>query len=241
MTRPDDHSPAPSEGDRTSVTNEVGDGSGSAPADTDAQRFVQKTISESGTEAQQVNPLASGSVSVGSMLGPYQIVRKVGQGGMGAVYEARHTKLKKTVAVKVLPPEMMKSPVLITRFEREIEAVGALDHPNIVRAMDAGEFHGTHFLVMEYVDGSDLSVLVNRTTWLQSSGTTLARSMREPTCIRSVARCSDGKSSVCGRGFQAVCDALDASVMCLTRAHVEGPILDLLGTCQRSCQPAFLD
>ena len=78
MTRPDDHSPAPSEGDRPSVTNEVGDGSGSAPADTDAQRFVQKTISESGTEAQQVNPLASGSVSVGSMLGPYQIVRKVG-------------------------------------------------------------------------------------------------------------------------------------------------------------------
>ena len=79
---------------------------------------------------------------------------------MGAVYEARHTKLKKTVAVKVLPPEMMKSPVLITRFEREMEAVGALDHPNIVRAMDAGEFHGTHFLVMEYVEGSDLSVLV---------------------------------------------------------------------------------
>ena len=129
-------------------------------ADTDAQTFVQKTISESGTEGQQVNPLASGAVSVGSMLGPYQIVRKLGQGGMGAVYEARHTKLKKTVAVKVLPPEMMKSPVLITRFEREMEAVGALDHPNIVRAMDAGEFHGTHFLVMEYVEGSDLSVLV---------------------------------------------------------------------------------
>ena len=130
-------------------------------SDTNAQTFVQKTISESGMEGQQTNPLLMlGSVSVGSMLGPYQIVRKLGQGGMGAVYEARHTKLKKTVAVKVLPPEMMKSPVLITRFEREMEAVGALDHPNIVRAMDAGEFHGTHFLVMEYVEGSDLSVLV---------------------------------------------------------------------------------
>ena len=79
---------------------------------------------------------------------------------MGAVYEARHTKLKKTVAVKVLPPEMMTSPAMIARFEREMEAVGALDHPNIVRAMDAGEFHGTHFLVMEYVAGTDLPVLV---------------------------------------------------------------------------------
>jgi formylglycine-generating enzyme required for sulfatase activity len=54
----------------------------------------------------------------------------------------------------------MRSSVLVARFEREMEAVGALDHPHIVRAMDAGEFGGTHFLVMEYVEGSDLSALV---------------------------------------------------------------------------------
>ena len=79
---------------------------------------------------------------------------------MGAVFEAQHTKLKKTVAVKVLPLKLSQSALLISRFEREMEAVGKLDHPHIVRAMDAGEFQGTHFLVMEYVEGRDLSVLV---------------------------------------------------------------------------------
>lgn len=132
-------------------------------AETDAHTFVNKTMSESGTELSQLDALRNSSKTMGegSTLGPYQIVRKLGQGGMGAVYEAQHTKLKKTVAVKVLPPEMMRSSVLVTRFEREMEAVGTLDHPHIVRAMDAGEFCGIHFLVMEYVEGSDLSALVN--------------------------------------------------------------------------------
>ena len=105
-------------------------------------------------------PLRPSEITEGSLLGPYLIVRKLGQGGMGAVFEARHTKLKKTVAVKVLPPKFSQSAMLISRFEREREAVGTLDHPHIVRAMDAGEFQGTHFLVMEYVEGRDLSVMV---------------------------------------------------------------------------------
>lgn len=127
-----------------------------------AQTHIQRAQSESGNEGSEVAFARSGLVSNGSMLGPYQIVRKLGQGGMGAVYEARHTKLKKTFAVKVLPPEMMKSPALVARFEREMEAVGALDHPHIVRATDAGEFNGTHFLVMEFVDGTDLAQLVKQ-------------------------------------------------------------------------------
>lgn len=90
----------------------------------------------------------------------YEILEKLGEGGMGAVYKARHMRLKKIVALKVLPRDRELKPEVIARFEREMEAVGKLEHPHLVRAMDAGEFDGTHFLVMEYVDGVDLSQLV---------------------------------------------------------------------------------
>jgi len=95
-------------------------------------------------------------------LGEYQLIEKLGEGGMGAVYKARQTKLKKTVALKVLPKDRMEDQRALARFEREMEAVGAVDHPNIVRAMDAREVDGVHFLVMEYVEGIDLSKLVHR-------------------------------------------------------------------------------
>ena len=131
-----------------------------ASMETDAPTSHQKTLSETGNESAGLNCLRPSEVTAGSLLGPYLIVRKLGEGGMGAVFEARHTKLKKTVAVKVLPPKFSQSEMLISRFEREMEAVGTLDHPHIVRAMDAGEFQGTHFLVMEYVEGRDLSVMV---------------------------------------------------------------------------------
>lgn len=87
----------------------------------------------------------------------YKLLAKLGQGGMGAVYKAQHTKLRRTVALKVLPAAVANSPAVISRFEREMQAVGALDHPNIVRAFDAGESDGRHYLVMEYVKGRDLS------------------------------------------------------------------------------------
>ncbi|RPH81380.1 MAG: serine/threonine protein kinase, partial [Planctomycetaceae bacterium] len=95
-------------------------------------------------------------------IGPYQIVQKLGEGGMGAVYKALHTKLKRVVAIKVLPAERMQDQEAIDRFEREMEAVGTLQHPNIVAAHDAGKAGDTHFLVMEYVDGLDLSEILRR-------------------------------------------------------------------------------
>ena len=81
---------------------------------------------------------------------------------MGTVYKALHTKLEKVVALKVLPAERLQDTAAIQRFEREMKAVGQLEHPNIVRATDAGEIDATHYLVMELVDGIDLSVLVRR-------------------------------------------------------------------------------
>ena len=100
-------------------------------------------------------------LSTGATLGPYQILGKLGEGGMGAVYKARHSRLDKMVAIKVLSAAVTHEPEAIARFEREMKAVGKLNHPNIVQAHDAGEVNGTHYLAMEYIDGTDLKKLVN--------------------------------------------------------------------------------
>jgi serine/threonine protein kinase len=94
------------------------------------------------------------------LLGQYQVVEKIGRGGMGAVYRALHPLLKKELAVKILPPEATADERAVARFRREMEAIGRLDDPHIVRATDAGEAGGIHFLVMELVDGIDLTRLV---------------------------------------------------------------------------------
>lgn len=95
-------------------------------------------------------------------LGEYQILEKLARGGMGTVYKALHTKLGREVALKVLPAGGLGSEEAIARFEREMKAVGQLDHPHIVRALDARKVGGTRFLVLEYIDGEDLSRLVRR-------------------------------------------------------------------------------
>jgi serine/threonine protein kinase len=95
-----------------------------------------------------------------SSLGQYQLVEKIGQGGMGAVYRALHTRLKKPVAIKILPADRKLDYRAVARFNREMEAVGQLDHRHIVRATDAGEAEGVHFLVMELIDGLDLARLI---------------------------------------------------------------------------------
>ena len=71
-----------------------------------------------------------------------------------------HTRLKRPVAIKVLPAGRLHDPQAIARFQREMEAVGKLDHPNLVHAHDAGEAEGQHYLVMEFLDGTDLRKLV---------------------------------------------------------------------------------
>ena len=100
--------------------------------------------------------------SVGDLerLGEYELLDKLGEGGMGAVYKARHIKLEKIVALKVLAKDRMANPNAIARFEREMKAIGRLEHPNIVQAYDAREIDGTHFLVMQYVAGKDLTEIV---------------------------------------------------------------------------------
>ena len=109
-------------------------------------------------------------------LGPYRILEQLGAGGMGTVYKALHTKLDRTVAIKVLQSHRLSDPDALSRFEREMKAIGRLDHPNVVRATDADVDGGVHYLVMEYVylvmeyvDGIDLSRLQKRLCRLPTS------------------------------------------------------------------------
>jgi serine/threonine protein kinase/formylglycine-generating enzyme required for sulfatase activity len=95
-------------------------------------------------------------------LGEYELLGCLGKGGMGAVYKARHRKLKRIVALKVLPAHQRDDEQAIARFEREMEVIGQLSHPHVVQAHDAGEIGGMRFLVMECVDGLNLSELVAR-------------------------------------------------------------------------------
>jgi hypothetical protein len=104
---------------------------------------------------------ASAADHLPSQLGPYEILGRLGRGGMGAVYKARHRELDKVVAIKVLPPDRVDESA-VSRFRTEMKAAGRLDHPNIVTAHDAGRLGETHYLVTEFVDGTDLARLVAR-------------------------------------------------------------------------------
>ncbi len=90
----------------------------------------------------------------------YRVLECVGQGGMGVVWKARHLLMNRTVALKVIRPALLRSASAAARFRREVEAAARLDHPNIVRAYDAEEVKGVHFLIMEFVEGADLARLV---------------------------------------------------------------------------------
>ena len=87
----------------------------------------------------------------------YEIVGLIGRGGMGAVYKARHRMMERTVALKIINRELVCKPEAVERFHREVKAVAQLSHPNIVTAYDAEQAGDVHFLVMEHVDGVDLS------------------------------------------------------------------------------------
>jgi len=100
--------------------------------------------------------------AIGDTLRDYRLVEKIGQGGMGTVFKAIHTKLDKVVALKVLSGKRWNDPSAVIRFERIMKAVGRLAHPNIVQATDADDVDGVLFLVMEFVDGENLSAYVKR-------------------------------------------------------------------------------
>jgi serine/threonine-protein kinase len=109
----------------------------------------------------QVNQLFQGrgpALAVGS----YVLLERLGEGGMGQVFKARHRGLERVVALKLIRKERLAHPDAVRRFLREIRAVAQLNHPNVVLAFDADEVDGVHYLAMEYVEATDLAKLVKR-------------------------------------------------------------------------------
>ncbi len=102
------------------------------------------------------------SLASGTRLGPYEIVTPLGAGSMGEVYRARDSKLNRSVAIKILPEVFAADAERVARFTREAQTLATLNHPNIAHIHGLEESGGVRALVMELVDGEDLSALVAR-------------------------------------------------------------------------------
>ena len=120
-------------------------------------RVIDRVLSETGSAG------ASSSLPAPASIREYQILGELGKGGMGSVYLAKHTRLHRNVALKLLPDHLAADPQFRGRFEREMAVIGQLDHPNLVSARDAGIEANRLFLVMELLEGANLADLVETT------------------------------------------------------------------------------
>src|SRR3989441_6631194 len=102
------------------------------------------------------------SVTIGTQLGSYEITSLIGKGGMGEVYRARDTKLKRDVAIKILPEEFSRDADRIARFQREAAALAALNHQNIAGIYDLQQSGTTRFLILEFVEGDTLADILQK-------------------------------------------------------------------------------
>jgi serine/threonine protein kinase len=118
-----------------------------------ADEVADETLGEAGT-------LTAAEKDQHQNLGEYALLEELGSGGMGRVFKALHRKMNRYVAIKLLPHSLVQSPESVERFHREVQALARLTHPNIVAIHDAGEAEGTHYYVMDLVDGEDLTRLV---------------------------------------------------------------------------------
>src|SRR6187200_2424829 len=101
-------------------------------------------------------------IQPGTRLGPYEVERLLGAGGMGEVYLAHDTRLRRDVAIKVLPIGQGPDDLAVARLEREAQAIAALNHPNICSIYDIGELENRPFLVMERLEGETLAARLAR-------------------------------------------------------------------------------
>lgn len=122
--------------------------------ETEPQQLARQLADDGLLTRWQADMLLAGRSAF--FLGRYKLLSQLGQGGMGTVFKAEQTPLGRLVAVKLMARRLIKDADAMARFRREIEAVAALSHPNIVAALDADSVGDDHFLVMEYVEGQDL-------------------------------------------------------------------------------------
>jgi WD40 repeat protein/serine/threonine protein kinase len=131
------------------------------PRCADARVLARELLQRGWLTPYQVNQLFQGKRD-GLVLGSYLLLERLGEGGMGQVFKARHQLLDRVVALKVIRPEHLGDANAVRRFQREVRAVAQLSHPHVVHAFDADQVGTTHILVMEYVEGVDLQRLVKR-------------------------------------------------------------------------------
>jgi eukaryotic-like serine/threonine-protein kinase len=128
----------------------------------DLQAFDRFQHTRSHAQSTAAVQMSQAGLQAGTKFDRYLILEEIGRGGMGVVYKVLHTEMLRTVALKVLPPEALNSTGKVRRFRHEIKAISQLSHPNIITAHDAGDDKGVYFLVMEFVEGRDLSRVVAR-------------------------------------------------------------------------------
>ena len=119
------------------------------------------------------------ALQIGSKIGSYEILALVGMGGMGEVYRAHDTKLKRDVAIKTLPAEFSQDPEGLARAQREAELLASLNHPNIAQIYGQEEFGGSYCLVLEFVEGETLHERVRRGPISLDAALEIARQMAE--------------------------------------------------------------
>ncbi len=131
---------------------------------TDQQPSDGESLARYLVEANKLTSFQASLIAKGQqqklILGNYMVLEQIGRGGMGVVYKARHQRMKRNVAIKVLAEKLTNSETRLRRFHREVEAAARLVHPNIVTAFDADKDDKIFFLVMEFVDGKDMAVIV---------------------------------------------------------------------------------
>jgi len=120
-------------------------------------------------------------IDTAKSVGSYDLLEKIAEGGMGAIYRGRHRDSGQIVAIKIMPPHMAQNPVLLKRFEQEFRAASRLDHPNIVRALDYSDNGNMPYLVMEFVEGESLGQKIER-----------EGAMAESEAIRIIAQVAQG-------------------------------------------------
>lgn len=131
------------------------------PADKTDSNTLDDLIRKGAITPFQASKINEGKVG-DLIIGNYVLLDKLGAGGMGSVFKAKHRKMRRIAAIKILAPELLNSVEGLQRFQREIEVVARMCHPNVVQAYDAGECPAGQFLIMEFVDGTDLHHLVSK-------------------------------------------------------------------------------
>ncbi len=151
-------------------------------------------------------------IASGTRLGAYEVVAKIGAGGMGEVYRALDARLGREVAIKVLPASVSSDPDALARFEREARAVGALSHPNIISVFDIGTDDGVSYVVMELLDGQTLRArldgaaaspenTIHRTPQSASSGTSRTGGLPRTKALEIAVQIAQGLAAAHGKGI----------------------------------------